>query len=66
VSSRSRLIEVTDHLTDPGIGLAAMSALAMSEAGWERLPADVRSAMEEVSAEVPAMQARFLAASAGG
>lgn len=58
----TRLIEVTEHLTDPGIGLAAMSALAMSESGWERLPADVRDAMEEVSAEVPAQQARFLAA----
>lgn len=58
----TKLVEVTNHLTDPGIGLAAMSAVATSSATWDRMPEDVKRTIAEVSTQVPAQQAKFLAA----
>jgi TRAP-type C4-dicarboxylate transport system substrate-binding protein len=54
-----KLNEVTKHLTDLGLGVPAIGALAMSRQGWSRLPEDVQKVMTEVSAEVPTKQGEF-------
>ncbi|MDO9407701.1 TRAP transporter substrate-binding protein DctP [Patulibacter sp.] len=54
-----KLNEVSDHLTDLGMGISTASALSMSDQGWNKLTPEQRRVMVEVSAEAPAKLATF-------